>query len=113
MRIYKRTSILIPVVLALSLLCSLPSYARKWTIPERLDNLSLAIDKSKDVNELTNKQVDELKVLLSEVKTKAEEMKSKNGGKLNDDDTRRVNKEINAVSVKLLKYRLDNVYNCG
>ncbi len=98
------------VTLSVLLACSLPCDAKKWTVTERLVKLSKEIDEGRTGNELTTKQVEDLKKEVQDIKDRMEKMKTKNAGKLSIPDTNKVHKELNDLSVKTLKLRLDNVY---
>lgn len=98
---------ILSLVLALS---PLPSFAKKWTVTERLEHLSKDIDEGRAANELTLKQVESLKNDAKDIKETMEKMKAKNGGKLSIPDTNKLHRELTDLSVKTLKTRLDNVY---
>ncbi|HMO21096.1 MAG TPA: hypothetical protein PKC98_09025 [Candidatus Melainabacteria bacterium] len=88
----------------------LPALAKKWTVTERLDKLSEQIDKGDKANELTATQVADLKKTVIDIKARIDKMKEKNGGKLGLKDGKKVHKVLNDLSVKVLRFRLDNVY---
>jgi len=104
---------LLSSIIAINLaLAPLPSLAKKWTVAERIDKVSKAIDKGRDDNELTTKQLQSLKSEMSDIKSKFEKVKGKNAtGKISLEDRRKLHKDLNELCVKLLRYRLDNVYN--
>lgn len=84
--------------------------AKKWTVTERLNKLSQQISRGDKANELTASQVASLNKTVIDIKARIEKMKEKNGGKLGLKDRKKVHKTLNDLSVKVLKYRLDNVY---
>ncbi|MBZ0188320.1 MAG: hypothetical protein K8F91_18870 [Candidatus Obscuribacterales bacterium] len=88
-----------------------PCYAKKWTVTERIEKLSLQIEKGRKANELTSKQTAELKKMSLDIQTKMDKMKDKNDGKLGLPDSKKLHRQINDLSVKLLRFRLDNVYS--
>ena len=108
---FLRTSFIATLLASSFVLSPLPSHAKRWTVTERLERLSKAVDKGRTANELTIKQVDSLKGEIKSIKEKAEKMKTKNNGKLSLPDTRKLHKEVNELSVQILRDRLDNVYN--
>ncbi|MBX3073019.1 hypothetical protein KF707_08090 [Candidatus Obscuribacterales bacterium] len=106
-----KTAAAVAGLLTIFLVCSpLAADAKKWTVTQRLEKLSKEIDEGRTGNELTTKQVEDLKKEVSDIKDRMEKMKSKNGGKLSIPDTNKVHKELNDLSVKTLRLRLDNVY---
>lgn len=96
--------------ITLLLTVSLPASAKKWTVTERLTKLSEQIDRGDKANELTASQVAALKKTVIDIQAKIDAMKEKNGGKLGIKDGKKVHKILNDLSVKVLKFRLDNVY---
>jgi len=108
----RKTTLAVAATLALLLACSplLPSEAKKWTVTQRLEKISKEIDEGRTGNELTVKQVDDLKKEISNIKERMEGMKAKNANKLSIPDTNKIHKELNDLSVRTLKLRLDNVY---
>ena len=106
-----KTALALAALLTAYLVCSpLPADAKKWTVTERLVKISKDIDEGRSGNELTTKQVEDLKKEIEDIKERLEKMKTKNGGKLSIPDTNKVHKELNDLSVKTLRLRLDNVY---
>lgn len=106
-----KTAMAVAGLLTIFLVCSpLAADAKKWTVTQRLEKLSKEIDEGRTGNELTTKQVEDLKKEVADIKERMEKMKSKNGGKLSIPDTNKVHKELNDLSVKTLRLRLDNVY---
>lgn len=99
----------IAVAIALSTVC-LPASAKKWTVTKRLEKLSEQIQRGDKANELTADQVADLKKTVIDIKTRIDKMKEKNGGKLGIKDSKKVHRTLNDLSVRVLKYRLDNVY---
>ncbi len=85
--------------------------AKKWSVTERIDRLSKDIDEGAKANELTTKQVETLKKMAADIKERMETMKAKNSGKLSLPDTRKLHNEMNDLSVKTLRDRLENVYS--
>lgn len=85
--------------------------AKKWTVTERIEKLSAEIDTGRKANELTVKQMDTLKDMITSMKARMEKMKEKNGGKLSVPDTKKLHDDMTDISVKMLKMRLDNVYS--
>lgn len=106
-----KTAMAVAGLLTVFLVCSpLAADAKKWTVTQRLEKLSKEIDEGRIGNELTVKQVEDLKKEVADIKDRMEKMKSKNGNKLSIPDTNKVHKELNDLSVKTLRLRLDNVY---
>lgn len=89
----------------------LSAEAKKWTVTQRVEKLSKEIDEGRSANELTTKQVDSLKKMVDEIKTRMEKMKNKNGGKLSVPDTKSLHDDMTNLSVKIYKQRMDNVYS--
>ncbi|MBX9570006.1 MAG: hypothetical protein K2X77_13995 [Candidatus Obscuribacterales bacterium] len=85
--------------------------AKKWTVTQRVEKLSAEIDEGRKANELTVKQVDQLKGMISSIKEKMAKMKEKNGDKLSVPDTKKLHDDMTEISVKMLRMRLDNVYS--
>lgn len=105
-----KTATAFVITLSVLLATTLPCQAKKWTVTERLVKISKEIDEGRGANELTAKQVEDLKKEIEDVKGRMEKMKTKNAGKLSIPDTNKVHKELNELSVKTLRLRLDNVY---
>jgi hypothetical protein len=106
-----KTALTLAGLLTVFLVCSpLAADAKKWTVTERLVKISKEIDEGRIGNELTVKQVEDLKKEVADIKDRMEKMKTKNGNKLSIPDTNKVHKELNDLSVKTLRLRLDNVY---
>ena len=91
---------------------SLPpeAIAKKLTVTERLTKLSKQIDIGDKANELTASQTATLKKEVIDIKAKIDKLKEKNGGKLGLKDRKKIHKELNDLSVKILRNRLENVY---
>lgn len=104
-----KTALAMAGILSLFLVCA-PADAKKWTVTQRLEKISKEIDEGRSANELTTKQVEDLKKDIADVKERMEKMKEKNGGKLSIPDTNKVHKELNELSVRTLRLRLENVY---
>jgi hypothetical protein len=85
--------------------------ARRFTVSERIEMLSKSIERGRNENELTTKQEISMRDQLAGIKDKIEKLKEKNSGKLSLTDARKIHKDINNLSVQLLRARLDNVYN--
>lgn len=85
-------------------------HAKKWTVTKRIEELSKQIDSGRQANELTTKETADLKKTVLDIQTRMEKMKEKNDGKLGLEDRKKLHKQINELSVKLLRLRLDNVY---
>lgn len=85
--------------------------AKKWTVTERIQKLSKDIDEGRKANELTAKQVESLKNDLVDLQAKMDKMKAKNDGKLSIPDTKKLHDDMTALSVKIYKQRMDNVYS--
>ena len=104
-------NLIMPVAVAdaLSTFC-LPASAKKWTVSKRLEKLSEQIQRGDKANELTADQVAALKKTVIDIKSRIEKMKEKNGGKLGLKDRKKLHRTLNDLSVKVLRYRLDNVY---
>ena len=107
----KIRNLFLSLAVALSMF-SLPSDAAptKWTVTKRLEKLSEQIEIGNKGNELTADQVATLKKTVIDIKARIDKMKAKNGGKLGLKDRKKVHREINDLSVKILRFRLDNVY---
>ena len=104
-------NILLSIAISLVMLSiALPAQAKKWTVTERLTKLSDQIKRGDKANELTASQVASLKKTVIDIKARIDKMKAKNGGKLGLKDRKKVHRTLNDLSVKVLKYRLDNVY---
>lgn len=97
-------------ILTASLFMAPEALAKKWTVTERIQKLSQEIETGRKANELTSKQVESLKVMVANINGKIEKMQAKNGGKLSIPDTKKLHDEMTDISVKMLKMRLDNVY---
>lgn len=108
----RKTTLTLATLLALLLASSplLPSEAKKWTVTQRLEKISKEIDEGRTGNELTVKQVETLKKEIADIKERMETMKAKNANKLSIPDTNKIHKELNDLSVRTLKLRLENVY---
>ncbi len=108
----RKTTLTLAAALAFLLAASplLPSEAKKWTVTQRLEKISKEIDEGRAGNELTVKQVESLKKEVADIKDRMEAMKTKNADKLSIPDTNKIHKELNDLSVKTLKLRLENVY---
>lgn len=104
------TILMSAVFLTTYLLTPPEAVAKKWTVTERIQKLSKEIDEGRAANELTSKQVEALKNSIDDIKTKMEKMKEKNGGKISVPDTKKLHDEMTALSVKIYKQRMDNVY---
>lgn len=85
--------------------------AKKWTVTQRVEKLSAEIDQGRKANELTVKQVEQLKGMCSDITERMAKMKEKNGNKLSVPDTKKLHDDMTDISVKMLKMRLDNVYS--
>lgn len=106
-----KTAMAVAGLLSVLMVCApLAADARKWTVTQRLEKISKEIDEGRVGNELTTKQVEDLKKEVADIKERMESMKAKNGNKLSIPDTNKVHKELNELSVKTLRLRLDNVY---
>jgi hypothetical protein len=81
--------------------------ARKWTVTERQEALSKDIDAAFKSNQLTLKERDDLKSQHQKISDRISSMQKKNGGKLSYDDNRKLEKDLNGLSVKLQKKILD------
>ena len=104
-----------PLLLSLAVsmaMVSMPqsAIAKKFTVTERLTRLSKQIAIGDKGNELTASQTASLKKQVIDIKAKIDKLKAKNGGKLGLKDRKKIHKNLNDLSVKILKYRLDNVY---
>jgi hypothetical protein len=81
--------------------------SKKWTVTERQEALSKDIDKAYKANQLTLKERDDLKSTQQKISDRISSMQKKNGGKLSYDDNRKLEKDLNGVSVKLQKRILE------
>ena len=93
------------------LLAPLPTLAKKWTVTERIEKLSKEIDEGRTANELTTRQVETLKTMVTNVTERMDKMKVRNGGKLSVPDTKKLHDDMTNLSVKIYRQRLDNVYS--
>jgi hypothetical protein len=103
----KGSSTLAVAVAALVALSLSPAQAKKWTVTQRQEKLSIEIDRAFKANQLTLDEADGMKKEAAKIATKEEKMKSKNGGKLSYSDDTELEKELNKLSVKLHKKMLE------
>jgi len=80
-----------------------PSSAKRWTITQRQEALLKEIDSSFKANQLTAKEHDDLREEQQKIIAREKSMKEKNGGKISYEDNRKLEKDLNALSVKLQK----------
>jgi hypothetical protein len=102
------------LLLGLALIITPPAEARrhhtasgKYTVTDRQATLTKEIDAAYSANQLTLKEADDLKAKLSSIKTKEQQMKDKNGGKLSYADNNSLEKSLNNISNKLHKKILE------
>lgn len=107
----KTTAFLLSALLVGCMCCTTPALAKKWTVTERIQKLSGQIDEGRKANELTTKQVDNLKGMVTDLQQKMDKMKEKNGGKLSVPDTKKLHDDMTDLSVKIYRQRLENVYS--
>jgi hypothetical protein len=94
-------------ILAVACLATAPAEAKKWTVTQRQQALSMEIDKAFRTNQLTLKEADGLKREVIKITNREQKMRSKNGGKLSYEDDNQLEKDLNDVSVKLHKKQLE------
>lgn len=104
-------AIIATVLLATVTFVSEPALAKRWTVTQRVEKLSAEIEEGRKANELTVKQCESLKSSIVSLKEKMEKMKARNGNKLSVPDTKKLHDEMTDLSVKILRMRLENVYN--
>lgn len=96
----------------LATLCTLsviaaPVEAKKWTIYEREVQLSKEIDAGQKSGDLTLKEADGLRSDAKDIKDTIEKMKQKNGGKLSVKNENDLERQLNKLSLKIQKKKLD------
>jgi hypothetical protein len=79
---------------------------RKYTITNRIDALSSKVNAGQKSGELTLKEADDLRGKISDVNSRIDKYKSKNGGKLSYANENTIEKDLNGVSLKLTKKEL-------
>jgi len=97
------------VLAAASLLIGLASssQARKWTIYERQVAEQKRINGGEHSGELTKKEADGLRDDMSDIANRISKMKDKNGGKISYSDEGKLEKNLNKVTLKIEKLRLE------
>jgi hypothetical protein len=80
-----------------------PSLARKWTVTQRQEALLKEIESDYKANQLTLAERDDLKEQRQKIVDREKSMKDKNGGKLSYEDNRKLEKDLNNLSIKLQK----------
>lgn len=81
--------------------------AKKWTITERTEALKKEIDDGQKAGELTAKEGESLKEQAGKVDAKIVKMKSKNDGKLSYDNENTLEKDLNKLSLRIQKLKLE------
>jgi len=85
----------------------LAAEAKQWTITQRQEAQRKMIDKAQRANELTKKEADRLRDRLDDIASSEIKMKTKNGGQLSYKDKAKLEKDLNGVSLKIQKYKLN------
>lgn len=81
--------------------------ARKWTIYERQVAEQKRINSGEHSGELTKKEADGLREDMSDMANRINKMKDKNGGRLSYADEGKLEKNLNKVTLKIEKLRLE------
>jgi peptidoglycan hydrolase CwlO-like protein len=84
--------------------------AKKWTVTDRLEKLSAEIDEGKQSVELTDPQIESLKKQVDTIKNNMDKAKTRNNGQISVPDERKLHRQLNDLSVRVMKLRLENVY---
>jgi hypothetical protein len=95
------------MVFAIGFLANPAQAAKKWTIYQRQVEEQKRIASGEKANELTKKEADGLRSDMSSMSERIEKMKSKNGGKLSYADEGKIEKDLNKVTVKIEKLKLE------
>lgn len=102
---------LFTVAVSMATLCvSLPAYAAKLTVPQRIERLTRDIDAARAADELTGEQQMGLQDELKSVSDKVQKIKEKNEGKLPEQDSKKLHRTLNDISIKTFQMRLENIY---
>jgi|AGTN01.1.fsa_nt_gi hypothetical protein len=105
------TIALFTVAVSIATLCvSLPAYAAKLSVPQRIERLTKDIDAARTADELTGEQQMNLRDELKAVSEKVQKIKEKNNGNLPEQDSRKLHRTLNDISVKTFQLRLENIY---
>ena len=98
---------LFALALVVAFVASPIAQAHKYTITDREVALERKIDSAYKANQLTLKEVDNLKDKIKSVKENEQKMKDKNGGKLSYENNTSLEKDLNKISDKLHTKMLD------
>jgi hypothetical protein len=80
---------------------------KKWTITERSEALKKEVDAGQKAGELTAKESESLKEQAGKIDAKIVKMKSKNDGKLSYDNENSLEKDLNKLSLRIQKLKLE------
>jgi hypothetical protein len=77
------------------------------TVYDRQVALTKEIAKGEQSKELTAKEATDLRSKLADIEKRKTKMETKNGGKLSYEDTNKIEKDLNDVSLKIQKKKLE------
>lgn len=103
---------LFTVAVSMATICmsSPPACAAKLSVPQRIERLTKDIDAARASDELTGEQQLTLKDELNAVSGKVQKIKEKNDGKLPEQDSKKLHRTLNDISIKTFQMRLENIY---
>lgn len=81
--------------------------AKKWTVTQRQEALSKEINAGQKSGDLTAKEADALKEQAAKIEAKIVKMKAKNDGKLSFDNENTLEKDLNKLSMRIQKLKLE------
>jgi hypothetical protein len=99
----RKTPLIYCILALLTCAFSASSLAKHWTVTQRQDALLKEIDSSFKANQLTAKEHDDLRNEQQKIIVREKSMKEKNAGKISYEDNRRLEKDLNTLSLKLHK----------
>ena len=80
---------------------------KKYTITDRIEDLTKKVNDGQKNNELTLKEADDLRGKIEKVSARIDKCKTKNGGQLSYKDLNSLEKDLNKVSVKVHSQQLN------
>ena len=81
--------------------------SKTWTVTERAEALKKEIASGQKSGDLTAKQAEDLNVQAGKIDAKMVKMKAKNAGKISVDDQNTLEKDLNKLSLRITKLKLD------
>src|SRR5271170_4247599 len=81
--------------------------SKTWTVTERSEALKKDIASGQKSGDLTAKQADDLRIQAGKIDSKMVKMKAKNDGKISVDDQNTLEKDLNKLSLRMQKLKLD------